>query len=291
MGRRAPPTSSRLGQPPSRAWPRHMRLHRRLSRTSRPLPHRHPRRRRLAPRPRHRTQARRRRPRLHTVVQAMQPASRSMDDQPPHQCEQELVGMMKTCAQCGQQFDSSYPLRTLCSQACRWAARKARSTFTCAECGIGMWQSRTSRPQGEARCRDCQRAKSRRGAPLNACPDCGAPCWGECCRPCRSRRQVIRDEGEHTRRRQREQSAPGLRPTQRERLRQRWVKQCRRCTYCDRPATTIDHVVPLVRGGTNHEGNLAPCCRSCNARKGGRMLIEWRTGKRLPRMRGSGGSF
>lgn len=93
MGRRTPPTPSRLGQATPRPRPRHMRLHRRLSRTFRPLPHRHPRRRRLAPRPRHRTQARRRRPRLHTVVQAMQPASRSMDDQPPHRGKSQLVGV------------------------------------------------------------------------------------------------------------------------------------------------------------------------------------------------------
>lgn len=31
---------------------------------------------------------------------------------------------------------------------------------------------------------------------------------------------------------------------------------------------TIDHVVPLSRGGSNHLGNLAVCCYQCNQLKG-----------------------
>lgn len=31
---------------------------------------------------------------------------------------------------------------------------------------------------------------------------------------------------------------------------------------------TIDHVIPLARGGDNQRSNLAPSCRSCNSRKG-----------------------
>ena len=41
-------------------------------------------------------------------------------------------------------------------------------------------------------------------------------------------------------------------------------------------AETVDHVVPLALGGTNYEGNLAPACRRCNARKNALLLIEWR---------------
>jgi 5-methylcytosine-specific restriction endonuclease McrA len=42
---------------------------------------------------------------------------------------------------------------------------------------------------------------------------------------------------------------------------------------------TIDHIVPLARGGTNYEGNLTPACRPCNSSKGTLLLVEWR--KRL----------
>ncbi len=48
-----------------------------------------------------------------------------------------------------------------------------------------------------------------------------------------------------------------------------------RCSYCPAPAETVDHVVPLNRGGRHAEGNLAPACRSCNSSKGDRYLFEW----------------
>jgi 5-methylcytosine-specific restriction endonuclease McrA len=47
-----------------------------------------------------------------------------------------------------------------------------------------------------------------------------------------------------------------------------------RCYLCGEPATTIDHVIPLARGGSNWPANLRPCCRSCNATKGRRLLAE-----------------
>ena len=31
---------------------------------------------------------------------------------------------------------------------------------------------------------------------------------------------------------------------------------------------TLDHVIPLSKGGTNAEDNLITCCRSCNSKKG-----------------------
>ncbi|MBR1609540.1 MAG: HNH endonuclease [Kiritimatiellae bacterium] len=44
------------------------------------------------------------------------------------------------------------------------------------------------------------------------------------------------------------------------------------CHYCGRkvPASelTMDHVVPVARGGTSTPGNVVPCCRACNASKG-----------------------
>jgi hypothetical protein len=45
------------------------------------------------------------------------------------------------------------------------------------------------------------------------------------------------------------------------------------CVYCDRLAETWDHLVGLVekselRGYGHQLGNLVPCCRSCNSRKG-----------------------
>jgi hypothetical protein len=45
-------------------------------------------------------------------------------------------------------------------------------------------------------------------------------------------------------------------------------------------ADTLDHVVPLVRGGTNYEGNLVPACRKCNSSKAAWLLTEWKYGRK-----------
>ncbi len=39
------------------------------------------------------------------------------------------------------------------------------------------------------------------------------------------------------------------------------------CAYCLRPGKTIDHVLPVSRGGTNHLANLVVACGSCNSAK------------------------
>ena len=47
------------------------------------------------------------------------------------------------------------------------------------------------------------------------------------------------------------------------------------CAYCGgRKPLTIDHVVPLTRGGWHGIGNLLPVCHNCNSKKGGKLLIE-----------------
>lgn len=50
-----------------------------------------------------------------------------------------------------------------------------------------------------------------------------------------------------------------------------------RCSYCGiKSKLTMDHVVPLSRGGTHTIGNVVPACGPCNFRKGRRFLTEWR---------------
>jgi 5-methylcytosine-specific restriction endonuclease McrA len=52
-----------------------------------------------------------------------------------------------------------------------------------------------------------------------------------------------------------------------------------RCGYCDRPTPgrelTMDHRVPLVRGGRSTKGNLVAACRQCNAAKKYLLPTEW----------------
>lgn len=43
------------------------------------------------------------------------------------------------------------------------------------------------------------------------------------------------------------------------------------CAYCGRTvgakALTLDHIVPVARGGKSSKGNVVPACKDCNNRK------------------------
>ncbi len=47
-----------------------------------------------------------------------------------------------------------------------------------------------------------------------------------------------------------------------------------KCLYCGAPATTLDHVVPISKGGGRTWENLASACLHCNGKKGNRMLAQ-----------------
>jgi 5-methylcytosine-specific restriction enzyme A len=51
------------------------------------------------------------------------------------------------------------------------------------------------------------------------------------------------------------------------------------CHYCGQqflPAElTMDHLIPLVRGGRSEKFNLVPCCKACNSRKQQMLPWEW----------------
>ncbi len=51
------------------------------------------------------------------------------------------------------------------------------------------------------------------------------------------------------------------------------------CSYCRRRvgprALTMDHIVPIGRGGRSARGNVAPACKSCNTKKRSLVPVEW----------------
>lgn len=47
------------------------------------------------------------------------------------------------------------------------------------------------------------------------------------------------------------------------------------CSYCGKPPRTVDHILPLARGGIEHESNLTPACKRCNSSKNAKLLTEW----------------
>jgi hypothetical protein len=198
--------------------------------------------------------------------------------------------LMLQCLHCGAYFFSSR-VRKHCTHRCaqrhgerlrnlRTAA--ALGTTPCEVCSVEFPPLREDRPQ-----RTCSRAcsqilKTRERAAAKATK----PKRASKCKQCRAKdRQGLSDycsqECKDCRKRQdrldREYRAPGLSVRQRYALLQEW-KRSRSCTYCNGPCETVDHIVPLVLGGTNHEGNLTPACRGCNSSKGGKLIVEWRFG-------------
>lgn len=157
----------------------------------------------------------------------------------------------------------------------------------CARCGKPVQKGQHSRPSPE--CRACHKISTQESR-AKTCLVCGVAftrsrgtfCSLSCVAVGRVRGGGTKprtrpDEDPRVKRQHREAAAPGLTTKQRDQLRMAWRKAGRTCSYCiDGPCETVDHVVPLVRGGTNYEGNLTPCCRKCNSGKGGRTVVEWK---------------
>jgi 5-methylcytosine-specific restriction endonuclease McrA len=53
---------------------------------------------------------------------------------------------------------------------------------------------------------------------------------------------------------------------------------CRACASVG--PLVIDHIVPIVRGGTSDRTNLQPLCDPCNRAKGRKTMSEFMSGRR-----------
>jgi 5-methylcytosine-specific restriction endonuclease McrA len=67
----------------------------------------------------------------------------------------------------------------------------------------------------------------------------------------------------------------------RELRRSQWWKRKRAsglCHYCGSRfpprSLTMDHIVPLIRGGRSNKGNVVPACKACNVKKKHRLIWE-----------------
>jgi 5-methylcytosine-specific restriction endonuclease McrA len=68
----------------------------------------------------------------------------------------------------------------------------------------------------------------------------------------------------------------------RELRKSQWWKRKRSegiCYFCKRrfppKELTMDHIVPLIRGGKSTKGNVVPACKECNNKKKHMLPIEW----------------
>ncbi len=62
------------------------------------------------------------------------------------------------------------------------------------------------------------------------------------------------------------------------------------CHYCRKrlhpSKLTMDHVVPVVRGGRTTRHNVVPCCKDCNSKKKYMLPVEWQ--EHIERLSGDG---
>ncbi|MBW2100704.1 MAG: HNH endonuclease [Deltaproteobacteria bacterium] len=60
-----------------------------------------------------------------------------------------------------------------------------------------------------------------------------------------------------------------------------WKRRCSKgvCYYCQQPVPakelTMDHIVPISRGGRTTKGNVVPACKKCNNKKKQLLPMEW----------------
>lgn len=60
-----------------------------------------------------------------------------------------------------------------------------------------------------------------------------------------------------------------------------WKRKCNsgKCYYCGMEVLpgdlTMDHIVPIIRGGRSTKDNVVPACKKCNDRKKHLLPVEW----------------
>jgi hypothetical protein len=73
-----------------------------------------------------------------------------------------------------------------------------------------------------------------------------------------------------------------------------WKRQCAkgRCYWCAAatPASelTMDHIVPIARGGKSTKGNVVTSCKACNSKKKQLLPMEWEAYVQAVRSRDEG---
>jgi hypothetical protein len=151
-------------------------------------------------------------------------------------------------------------------------------------CGCGLYKS----PQGKM----CMKCSSYREKKYGTCEECGTSivldrktrrfCGFGCTKAWIVRTQSNPNKSEMLRERNRRSCAKRRSRGWKSGVKGRWVVICERdgfvCHICREPidrelptnhkmAGTVDHIVALVDGGSDHDSNLLPAHRFCNSRR------------------------
>lgn len=183
--------------------------------------------------------------------------------------------------------------RIYCSLACAW--KKKRREFTCEVCGQKRVVQRSGKWTGRFCSQKCWNTSKRKHFG-KVCGTCSAEFQGKaghaneyCSQKCYWDSLKIdpvtyrENRNAYTRKYRREHPEWAQAAKQRRRAReigaaghfteQEWSdlkkKYKNKCAVCkEQKKLTIDHIVPLSKGGTNYIENIQPLCLSCNSRKG-----------------------
>lgn len=195
------------------------------------------------------------------------------------------------CAHCTRDFPRSQRNHQYCSPGCRSAAfeRRHRPTpaeVSCERCRCSFTRRRADQRFCSAACRIRAVNELRRRAD----PEGARERWRRWYRANRERfisyvREWKRLHPEKTahyarRRRAARTGAGGAHST--DQVLMLLEAYGWRCAYCGGDGRlTIDHVVPLSRGGSDSIDNLVPACGSCNSSKHDRTLLEFEGARAL----------
>lgn len=179
------------------------------------------------------------------------------------------------CHGCGEEFVTVYAHQRYCARPCRRRYKylkhqeyePRRYTKNCRWCGKVFPSRNKAQLACSRRCSRAWEANAKRDVAIAR-----ANAWAAA-NPERFSRRMAEARA---RRRARLASASTALITDRDlrRLRDR-QRDC--CAYCmERKFLTLEHVVPLARGGSHSIGNLLWICKSCNCSKRHKLLIEWR---------------
>lgn len=54
-----------------------------------------------------------------------------------------------------------------------------------------------------------------------------------------------------------------------------------KCAYCQEPAMTFDHIIPITKGGSSELQNIVPACTACNPSKKNKDVFDWIKAKQI----------
>lgn len=197
------------------------------------------------------------------------------------------VRITRTCATCGQEFIAKRQDSMCCSRRCTVAKINAKHNAakyvrpTARKCLGCSSEFTPPRSDGQWCSGTCYRKHARPYVPVQRvqrrCAACGTAftpgrsdaiyCSRNCLSGFNAQRRRAWKSGNR--------DSVGITPRD-------WLRLLNRhrghCAYCDSRTDrlTMDHVIPLSRGGRHAIGNVLPICGWCNSSKSAAFLVEWR---------------